>query len=160
MSSERNVPKPGEWIIGWYPTRNVIGDKAGRVPRNLMCLSVRDLHKEPLALSTVERRPLTHRGRFLMFAWDEDIGETRCFYLAQLLPSKDVAPMDSLLQVIGFDDGAPADGLETHGPEFAATAIQRAALATACRELRQRGKEELFRIRARDAQPSKKRKRA
>lgn len=147
----QNIPQPGEWIVGYYPTKNRVDCDSDRVPRHLCCLSIRDLRKHPLALETIERRPFTDRGRYLMFAWDEDCGETRCFYLHQLLPTLQAKAKQASLQVVGFDADNPDAGMEQHGGEFGSTAIQRAALATACRELRQMGKAHLVRVTAKGA---------
>lgn len=146
MSQQVIIPKPGEWLIGWYPLKNQIDGQREDAPRNLCCLSVRDLHKEPLHLETIERRPLLQRGRYLMFAWDDDIGETRCFYLCQLTATPGDSREEPTLQIVGFDGDNPDAGMERLGPEFAANVFARAVLAEAVRKLRQRGQAELYRV--------------
>jgi len=63
---------------------------------------------EPLHLETIERRPLLQRGRYLMFAWDDDIGETRCFYLCQLTAT----PGDAQCRCIVAGPGPPCHRTE------------------------------------------------
>jgi hypothetical protein len=149
MTQQRNVPQPGEWLEGWYPIRNRVDDDGGYAPRHLCCLAIRDLHREPLELETIERRPLTRRGRYLMFAWDEDIAETRCFYLAQLTDGNP-GSKSGTLQIVGFDEDNPNDNLSRIGPEFGPSIFARATLAEACRRLRQQGRSTRFRVAADD----------
>lgn len=143
----RNIPRTGEWLIGWYPTKNRdTPEGLTYAPRHLCILSVRDLRKEPLAIETLERRPLLRRGRYLAFAWDEDLGETRCFYLEAMKPRPDAGDDLPPFSIVSFDPDAPAAGLTWIGPEFGPDAESRATLATACRQLRQAGQAESFRV--------------
>lgn len=143
-----NVPKVGEWLIGYYPRQNRTDKTYELMERELMCLSIRDLHKDPIHLVSVEKRPLLARGRYLMFAWDETIAETRNFYLNRLVASIEQRLTAPPLQIVAFDPDDPQGWMAGLGPEFGSDTYSRATLATACRKLRLDGSHELYRVRA------------
>lgn len=74
--------EPRQRLILTYPKSTIVEEKSQFVRRKLIVQSVRDLVQKPLTIREFQRRPLTHRGRLIVRAWDQTVREYRQFYLS------------------------------------------------------------------------------
>lgn len=63
-----------------YPTCTLVNAQLEFRPRKLVVKKVRDLVVDPLTPADYLRRPLNHRGRWLILARDLETGQLRQFY--------------------------------------------------------------------------------
>ena len=64
----------------YYPTRNIVGREPVWQRRRLSNIHRIDLLEHPLPIRDYLRRPLIRRGRWLIRAYDIDLGNFRQFY--------------------------------------------------------------------------------
>jgi hypothetical protein len=76
------VFKTSEMLLVSYPTSTMVQTEWKFQPRRLEVVKVRDLIKAPLKPDEYLRRPLVHRGRWLVKARDLDRNQVKQFYLA------------------------------------------------------------------------------
>lgn len=72
---------PFETVSLHYPVRTILGVPWEFRKRRIQVLAIRDLLTEPLLPSEFLRRPLIHRGRWLVTARELDSGAVKRFYL-------------------------------------------------------------------------------
>ena len=107
-----------------YPTSTLIGADLEFKPRTLIVKYVRDLRTNPLTIEDFFRRPLIHRGRWLLGVLDLDSREFRSIYPTTSREHFDDAPLRiGLYESFGNE---PIDILSRH---FQATARERMLLA-------------------------------
>lgn len=74
--------KTSELLLINYPITTMVQSEWQFRPRRLEVIKVRDLAKLPLTPAEYLRRPLVHRGRWLVKARDLDADKVKNFYLA------------------------------------------------------------------------------
>jgi hypothetical protein len=79
---EDSVFKTSELLLLNYPTQTILQTDWTYRPRRLEVIHVRDLIRSPLTPEEFLRRPLIHRGRWLVKARDLDSNQVKQFYLA------------------------------------------------------------------------------
>lgn len=79
---EAFVFKTSELLLLNYPTQTLLQTEWSYRTRRLEVIKVRDLLRSPLTPEEYLRRPLIHRGRWLVKARDLDSEEVKQFYLA------------------------------------------------------------------------------
>lgn len=123
-----------EQLLLSYPTSTLVQTEWQFRRRLLEVVSVRDLVTEPLTPAEFLRRPLVHRGRWLVRATDTKTGRLQQFYLAS---SQEFYRPTGLRLALYWPDAPGSPPAELLPGRFAGTRRDRIVLANAVAQLRQ-----------------------
>ena len=125
--------KTSELLLVDYPKSTIIQTNWKFQRRRLEVVSVRDLVKSPLKPEEYLRRPLVHRGRWLVKARDLDENQVKQFYMASCRQFYRPTGLRLGLYWPGKQSKAPAEVLPGR---FACTIRDRIVLAAVLAKLR------------------------
>lgn len=122
-----------EQLLLHYPDSTLVGKQWQYRRRRLEVVSVRDLLLNPLTPAEFLRRPMLHRGRWLVRAKDLEQQKVKQFYLASSQEFWRPTGLRLALYWPGEESDGPAELLTRR---FATTPRDRIVLAKALTELR------------------------
>ena len=122
-----------EQLLLDYPTSTLLETDWTFRRRRLQVVSVRDLLTNPLTVEEYLRRPLIHRGRYLVKANDLDSHKVKNFYLAS---SQQFYRPAGLRLALYWPDRPGQPPAELLSKRIAGTRRDRIALAKALQQLR------------------------
>lgn len=116
-----------------YPESTQVESKTTFRKRRIQIREVRDLIRQPLTPEEYLRRPLTHRSRYLLTAFDRDCEQWRQFYLG----SSQEHATNGRLRIALYRAGA-AEPTKIISRSFEPTRRDRIMLARTLKELREK----------------------
>jgi hypothetical protein len=122
-----------EQLLIDYPTSTLLETNWTFRRRRLQVVSVRDLLIDPLTTEEYLRRPLIHRGRYLVKANDLETQQVKQFYLAS---SQQFYRPAGLRLALYWPDQSGQPPAEILSKRIAGTRRDRIALAKALQQLR------------------------